>query len=92
MTDPVVHIQVDPADSPSMPSWFEEVVVVTHALQRHGSLKAIEERVRFVRARMGKYELIDFGAMRKSHILEWVVTNYLRQVSKPVSTPCMRSW
>jgi hypothetical protein len=59
MTDSVVQIQVDPTNTPSTPSWFGEVVVVTHALQRHGILKAIEERVRFVRARMGKYELID---------------------------------
>src|SRR6266404_1178005 len=63
MTDPVVQIQVDPTNAPSTPSWFGEVVVVTHALQRHGILKAIEERVRFARARMGNYELIDFVAM-----------------------------
>jgi hypothetical protein len=63
MTDPVVHIQVDPTNAPSTPPWFGEVAVVAHALQRHGVLKAIEERVRFVRARMGKYELIDFVAM-----------------------------
>lgn len=63
MTDPVVHIQVDPTDSPSTPSWFGEVAVVAHALQRYGVLSAIKERVRLVRARMGKYELIDFTAM-----------------------------
>src|SRR5258708_15050434 len=63
MTDPVVHIQVDPTDSPSTPSWFGEVAVVAHALQRYGVLKATEERVRFGRAGMGKYELIDFAAM-----------------------------
>ncbi len=63
MTDSVVQIQVDPTNSPSTPPWFGEVTVVAHALQRHGILKAIEERVRFVRARMGKYELIDFVAM-----------------------------
>lgn len=63
MTDPVAHIQVDPTDLPSTPSWFGEVAVVAHALQRYGVLDAIQERVRFVRARMGKYELIDFAAM-----------------------------
>ena len=63
MTDPVVHILVDPTDSPSTPPWFGEVAVVAHALQRYGILNAIQERVRFVRARMGKYELIDFVAM-----------------------------
>ena len=39
MTDPVAHIQVDPMDSPSTPSWFGEVAVVAHALQRYGSSK-----------------------------------------------------
>lgn len=28
MTDPVVHIQVDPTNSPSMPSWFGEVATL----------------------------------------------------------------
>ncbi len=63
MADPVVHIQVDLTNTPSTPSWFGEVVVVAHALQRYGLLDAIQERVRFVRARMGKYELIDFVTM-----------------------------
>jgi hypothetical protein len=63
MTDPVVHIQVDPTNAPSTPFWFGEVAIVAHAFQQYGLLKAIEERVRFVRARMGKYELIDFVAM-----------------------------
>lgn len=67
MTDPVIQIQVDPTNSPSTPPWFGEVAVVAHALQRYGILKAIEERVRFVRARMGKYELIDFVAMLIGH-------------------------
>jgi hypothetical protein len=63
MTDPVVQIQVDPTNAPSTPPWFGEVAVMAYALQRDGRLKAIEQRVRFVRARMGKYELIDFVAM-----------------------------
>jgi len=54
MTDSVVQIQVDPTNTPSTPSWFVEVVVVTHALQRHGILKAIEDRVRCVRDWLGK--------------------------------------
>ena len=63
MTDPAVHIQVDPTNAPSIPCWFGEVTVVAHAFQQFGVLKAIQERVRFVRKRMGKYELIDFVAM-----------------------------
>src|SRR5258708_40269728 len=63
MTDPPVHIQAALTSVPSTPSWFGEVAVVAHAFNRFGLMKAIEERVRFVRARMGKYELIDFMAM-----------------------------
>ena len=40
MSDPLVHIQVDPTDSPSTPSWFGEVAVVAHAPQRYGTLTA----------------------------------------------------
>src|SRR5260370_31486833 len=46
MTDPVVHIQVDPTNSPSTPPWFGEVAVVAHAFQRYGGFKAIQERWR----------------------------------------------
>jgi hypothetical protein len=63
MTDPSVHIQAALTSVPSTPPWFGEVAVVAHAFNRFGLMKAIEERVRFARARMGKYELIDFVAM-----------------------------
>ncbi len=63
MTDPSVHIQAALTSVPSTPSWFGEVAVVAHAFNRFGLMKAIEERVRFVRARIGKYEMIDFVAM-----------------------------
>ena len=63
MTDPSVQIQAALTSVPSTPSWFGEVAVVAHAFNRFGLMKAIEERVRFVRARMGKYEMIDFVAM-----------------------------
>ena len=63
MTDPPVQIQAALTSVPSTPSWFGEVAVVAHAFNRFGLMKAIEERVRFVRARMGKYEMIDFVAI-----------------------------
>ena len=46
-----------------------EVAVLAHVFSQLGLQKAIEERVRFARARMGNYEVIDFGAIRKSLIL-----------------------
>src|SRR6266567_1475397 len=42
---------------------FEEVAVVAHVFSQLGLQKAIEERVRFARARMGDYEVIDFVVM-----------------------------
>jgi hypothetical protein len=63
MTDPSVRIQAALTSVPSPPPWFGEVAVVAHAFNRFGLMKAIEERVRLVRARMGKYGLIDFVAM-----------------------------
>lgn len=79
MADPVAHIQVDPTDSPSTPSLYAKMVIgplkqgqsrVEPALQRYGVLGAIKECVRFVLARMGKYELIDFVAM----LMEYAVS------------------
>ena len=63
MTDPSVHIQAALTSVPSAPSWFGEVAVVSHAFNHFGLSKAIEERMRFVHSRMGKYEMIDFVAM-----------------------------
>lgn len=59
MTD----LQSSPTSVPSTPAWLEEVAVVAHAFKQFGLSKAVEERVRFVRARMGTYEMIDFVAM-----------------------------
>lgn len=63
MTEPSVHIQVDPTSVPSTHTWFGEVAMVAHTFQQLGLVRAIEERVRLSRARMGKYELIDFVAV-----------------------------
>src|SRR5712692_7801758 len=63
MTHPSVHVQIAPTSVPSTPSWLGEVAVVAHVFSQLGLQKAIEERVRFVRARMGDYEVIDFVVM-----------------------------
>src|SRR2546430_17621362 len=63
MTHPSVHIQIAPTSVPSTPSWLGEVAVVAHVFTQLGLLKAIEERGRFARARMGGYEGIDFVVM-----------------------------
>ncbi len=39
---------------------FEEVVVISGYLRKHGILSKINEQVRFARKRFGRYEVIDF--------------------------------
>lgn len=60
MTYPSVTIQVNPESVPSTPSWMGEVAVFAQVLTHEGILKAIQEQVRFARARFGHYDLIDF--------------------------------
>jgi hypothetical protein len=69
MTQPFVHIQIAPTSVPSTPSWLGEVAVLAHVFSRLGLQKAIEERVRFARARMGDYEVIDFVVMLMGYAL-----------------------
>src|SRR6266496_3317939 len=54
MTHPSVHVQIAPTSVPSMPSWLGEVAVLAHVFSQLGLQKAIEERVRFARARLGE--------------------------------------
>ncbi len=58
-----VSIQTSSQSVPSTPSWFGEATLLTHHLQRHGVLTAIEEQVRFARRRFGRYEVLDFLAV-----------------------------
>ena len=58
-----VNIQTSAHSVPSTPSWFGEVTLFAHHLQRQGVLAAIEEQVRFARRRFGRYEVIDFLAV-----------------------------
>ncbi len=69
MTQPSVHIQIAPTSVPSTPSWLGEVAVLAHVFNRFGLQKAIEERVRFARARMGDYEVIDFVVVLMGYAL-----------------------
>jgi hypothetical protein len=58
-----VTIQITAESKPTMPSWMGEVAAFAQVLTRAGILKAIQERVRFARARCGQYDLIDFVAV-----------------------------
>jgi hypothetical protein len=55
-----VTIQITPESKPAIPCWMGEVAAFAQVLEHAGILKAIQEQVRFARARFGTYELIDF--------------------------------
>jgi hypothetical protein len=60
MTLSPATVQTTPESQPSTPSWMGEVAAFAQVLNQTGILTAIAERIRFARARMGTYELIDF--------------------------------
>src|SRR5260370_41047439 len=60
MAHPTVTIQISPESQPSTPSWLGEVAAFAQMMTHLGLLKAIQEHVRFARARFGKYDTIDF--------------------------------
>lgn len=51
MTLSSVTIQITPEPSPSTPSWMGEAAVFAQVLTHAGILKAIQDQVRFTRAR-----------------------------------------
>lgn len=63
MTPPSVHVHIAPTSVPSTPSWLGDVAVVAHVFSQLGLQKAIEERVRFGRARLGDDEVSDCVVM-----------------------------
>lgn len=60
MTLSPITIQILPKSQPSTPCWMGEVATFAQILMQEGILKAIQDRVRFARARFGQYDLIDF--------------------------------
>ena len=69
MTRTSVTIQLSPESVPTLPSWFAEVAAFAQVLMSTGTLQAIQEHVRFARARFGQYDLIDFVAVLIGYIL-----------------------
>src|SRR5258708_29097325 len=63
MTQSEVTIQITPESRPSTPSWMAEVAAFAQVLSHTGIRSAIQEQVRFARARFGQYDVIDFVAV-----------------------------
>jgi len=64
-----VRIGISPDTTPSIPSWFGEVAAFAQVLAHTGILKAVQDQVRFARARFGHYEVIDFVTVPIGYIL-----------------------
>jgi hypothetical protein len=69
MTRSSVTIQITSESKPSTPFWMGEVAAFAQVLTHVGTLKALQERVRFARARFGQYDLIDFVVVLISYML-----------------------
>lgn len=63
ITEGAVKIQTTLESNFSTPAWLGEVVLISRYLHKHGVLSKINEHVRFVRKRFGRYEVIDFLAV-----------------------------
>ena len=79
MTHASVNVQIAPESVPTTPSWFGEVAVVAHVLHSIWLLDAIEQRVRFARARFDHYE----------RLILWSCSSAMRSVVNPASKPFM---
>ena len=91
MTHACVNIQIAPESVPSIPSWFGEVAVMAQVLTQFGLLKAIQQDVRFARARFGRYEVIDFVAVMLGYALsgEPTLEAFYRRLA-PFAIPFLR--
>jgi hypothetical protein len=63
MTPTSVKVQIAETSVPSTPSWLGEVAIVAHVFTQFDLIPAIQERVRFARARFGIYDTIDFAVV-----------------------------
>ena len=78
-----VEIQLSPEPKPAVPSWLEEVIVMAHVLREQHLLESLCAHVRFARARMGSYELIDFVVVLLGYALsgERTLSDFYRQLA-----------
>jgi hypothetical protein len=79
-----VTVQITPESRPAMPSWMGEVAAFAQILTHEGILKAIQEQVRFARARFGQYDVFDFVAVLIGYALAGEPTLLAR---KPFPSP-----
>ncbi len=63
-----VRVQISETSLPSFPPWLAEVAAFAQVLTHEDILKAVQDQVRFARARFGTYDLIDFAVVLIGYI------------------------
>ncbi len=66
---PPVDIHTCPADVPSVPAWFAELILLARHFTQQGILEAIAQQVHLGRGRAGTYDVIDFVALLMGYAL-----------------------
>lgn len=64
-----VRVQISETSLPSFPPWLAEVAAFAQVLTHDDILKAVQDQVRFARARFGTDDLIDFAVVLIGYIL-----------------------
>ncbi len=66
---PCLDVQTSASPHLSVPPWFAETVLIAGYLREQGILDALNQQVRLVRGRFGRYEVIDFLAVLVGYVL-----------------------
>lgn len=88
-----VSIITSEHQQPSTPSWFSELIIMSHLWTQSGLLSALNKSVRVVRGKMGLYEVIDFVLLLLAYGLSNERTlKYFFKVSGPFQFAIAALW
>lgn len=88
-----VELEVRAEDRPRVPSWFGEAVLLGQYWVESGLVGYLEEEVRVVRGRMGRYEVADFVLLLNSYAIsgERTLRDFFKALA-PVKEVLMGVW
>jgi hypothetical protein len=88
-----VAVEVGTESVQRIPAWFGEAVLLGKYWQESGLVGYLEEEVRVVRGRMGRYEVMDFVLLLISYAIsgERTIADFYRLLS-PVKEVLMSQW
>jgi hypothetical protein len=88
-----VELEVRGEDRPRVPNWFGEVVLLGQYWLESGLVGYLEEEVRVVRGRMGRYEVADFLLLLNTYAIsgERTLSDFFKALA-PVKEVLMGVW